>query len=563
MALVDIDGLAIAFGGVAAVSGLTLAIERGERFGLIGESGSGKSLTALAIAGLLPDNARSSGTICFDGAPLPASEQAMARLRGRRIGMVFQEPMTALNPLMTIGGQIGEAMRLAEPGASAELPALLGEVGLEPAHAGRYPHQLSGGQRQRAMIAMALAGHPELMIADEPTSALDVITQRMVLDLIAEICARRRMTLLFISHDIRAVAALCTRIGVMQAGRLVETGATKTLIAAPRQPYTRRLLAASRIRSRRAAPLQPEPPPALDVADEAGGLAPSPPSPLRGGNEGGGSGRSADPIASPGASMAHPPLLEVENVTRDYSQGGFFSRRPKLRAVDAVSFAIGAGECVALVGPSGCGKSTLARLIVGLDSASAGRMRLEGRQYRGRDLAPLQRASLSLVFQDPFGSFDPRMTIAASLGEPLRLLGPMDRAGHEARLAAAIAEVGLDPAMLGRYPHEFSGGQRQRLAIARAMVTRPRLLVLDEPVSALDVSVRGEVLDLLARLRQEHGLTFLIISHDLDMVAAMADRVMVMDAGRIVETGTPETLFAHPRHPLTRALMQARLPDIG
>ncbi|ODT65901.1 MAG: hypothetical protein ABS75_29585 [Pelagibacterium sp. SCN 63-23] len=517
MALVEIDDLSIAFDGRPAVSGLSLAIEKGERFGIIGESGSGKSLTALALTGLLPDNAQRSGTIRFDGLPLPEAEKAMARLRGRTIGMEFQEPMTALNPLMTIGDQIEEAMRLAEAGAADTLPSLLGEVGLDPHHAGRYPHQLSGGQRQRAMIAMALAGHPALMIADEPTSALDVITQRMVLDLIAAICARRHMTLLFISHDIKAVAALCTRIGVMRAGRLVETGDTAELLAAPRETYTRQLLEASRMER-----------------------------------------RPSRAMAATGTK-----LLEVEGVSRDYAQGGVLFNRRLLRAVNDVSLAIDAGECVALVGPSGCGKSTLARMIVGLDSASAGRMRLDGHSYRGKDLPPLLRASLSLVFQDPFGSFDPRMTIAASLGEPLRLLGALSRAEHEARLRAAIAEVGLDPAMLARYPHEFSGGQRQRLAIARAMVTRPRLLVLDEPVSALDVSVRGEVLNLLARLRREHNLTFLIISHDLDMVAAMADRVLVMETGRIVETGAPAALFAQPRHRLTQALMAARLPDIA
>jgi peptide/nickel transport system ATP-binding protein len=367
------------------------------------------------------------------------------------------------------------------------------------------------------MIAMALASQPELMIADEPTSALDVITQRTVLDLIAEICARRRMTLLFISHDLRAVAALCSHVAVMQAGRIVEQGETRTLIAAPTADYTRRLLAATRM------------------------------------------GKLTNPAHSTGA-----PLLEVEGVSRIYRQGGFWLwRDPPVKAVTEVSFSVDAGECVALVGPSGCGKTTLARMIVGLDSASAGQMRLDGIAYRGRDLPPMLRAGLSLVFQDPFSSFDPRMRIGQSLAEPLHLLGQMPSTEREARLREAIEDVGLESSMLTRFPHEFSGGQRQRLAIARALVTRPRLVVLDEPVSALDVSLRGEVLALLARLRAEHGLSYLIISHDLDMVAAMADRVMVMEAGRIVEQGTPDRLFAAPQHLLTKALMAARLPEVA
>lgn len=519
MALVELADLTIAFGGRPAVSGLSLRIERGDRFGIIGESGSGKSLTALAIAGLLPETATVSGDVQFDGAPLPADERALARMRGKRIGMVFQEPMTALNPLMRIGEQIEEAIALAELSEAAQtlLPGLLGEVGLEPGHAARFPHQLSGGQRQRAMIAMALASQPELMIADEPTSALDVITQRTVLDLITEICTRRHMTLLFISHDIRAVAALCSRVGVMRAGKLVEQGDTEAVLGAPKADYTRRLLAASRM-DRQAALIKPH----------------------------------------------DRPLLAVKNLSRVYQQGGFwFWRNPPLRAVDEVSFEIGAGECVALVGPSGCGKTTLARMIVGLDSASEGHMVLDGSPYRGRDLPPLLRAGLSLVFQDPFSSFDPRMSVGDSLAEPLHLLGRLSGEEQAARLREAVEAVGLETGMLKRYPHEFSGGQRQRLAIARALVTRPRLVVLDEPVSALDVSLRGEVLHLLSRLRAEHGLSYLIISHDLDMVAAMADRVLVMEKGRIVEEGTPEHLFAAPRHRLTRALMAARLPDVA
>ena len=516
MSLVKIDKLTINFDGRPAVSNLTIDIARGARFGIIGESGSGKSLTALSIAGLLPENAEVSGSIRLDGNALPTDEKAMARLRGQRIGMVFQEPMTALNPLMRVGEQIGEALALTGH-QSASAASLLGEVGLEAQHAQRFPHQLSGGQRQRVMIAMALASAPDLMIADEPTSALDVITQRMVLDLVRDICDRRQMTLIFISHDMRAVAALCDQVAVLRGGELIESGPVAKVLAEPSAAYTQKLVAATRMAPRQSAP-----------------------------------------------HVAERTLLEVDHLTRAFAHGGFWPwRKPPLLAVNDVSLSVSAGECLALVGPSGCGKTTLARMIVGLDSATAGEMRFEGTSYRGLDLPAARRADLSLVFQDPFGSFNPRLTVAQSLGEPLRLVPGLSPIEHEQRVVEAIESVGLDRAMLARYPHEFSGGQRQRLAIARALVTRPSLVVLDEPVSALDVSVRGDVLDLLAKLQQQHGLTYIIISHDLDMVAAMADRVLVMEAGKIVEEGKPDALFVHPQHRLTKALMAARLPEIA
>ncbi|KKC33214.1 dipeptide ABC transporter ATP-binding protein [Devosia psychrophila] len=519
MSLLEVSGLSIRFGANEVVSGMSFAIERGERFGIIGESGSGKTLTSLAIMGLLPDGAAMEGTIMLDGARLPRLEREMARLRGKRIGMVFQEPMTALNPLMRVRNQIAEAIRLniEDSETQVEVPRLLDEVGLELQHGDRFPHQLSGGQRQRVMIAIALASRPDMLIADEPTSALDLITQRKVLDLIAEICARRQMALLFISHDLKAVARLCTRVAVMHRGKLVETGEARQVFSAPQQDYTQKLVAASRFEVR------PQDRPAI--------------------------GRT---------------LLEVDGVTLDYRQNGFlFWAAKPLRAVDAVRFSVAQGECLALVGPSGCGKTTLAKIIVGLDRATVGAVRLEGVSYHGSDLPKALRRDISLVFQDPFGSFNPRLTIGDSLGEPLRLEPGLTQADVKARLIEAVQAVGLHEEMLDRYPHEFSGGQRQRLAIARALVTRPKLLVLDEPVSALDVSVRGEVLALLARLQAEFGLTYLIISHDLDMVAAMADRVLVMEAGKIVEEGRPEQIFAAPQHRLTRDLVAARLPDIG
>ena len=456
MSLLEVSGLSVRFGNTEAVSDVSFSLQRGERFGIIGESGSGKTLTALAITGLLPDNAAMEGSISLDDAPLPASERAMARLRGKRVGMVFQEPMTALNPLMRVHDQIEESIRLNEAHGTPqiEVPYLLREVGLELKHGDRFPHQLSGGQRQRVMIAMALASRPDILIADEPTSALDLITQRKVLDLIADICARRQMALLFISHDLKAVGALCNRVAVMHRGRMVETGKATATFSAPQQPYTQKLVAASR----------------FDIR------------PL-----------SRPPIGS--------TLLAVDGVTRDYKQGGmlFWADKP-LRAVDNVNLAIASAECLALVGPSGCGKTTLARIIVGLDMATSGKVRLAGTTYHGSDLPRALRRDVSLVFQDPFGSFNPRRTIADSLGEPLRLEPELDHDTVQARLVEAVGAVGLDAGMLTRYPHEFSGGQRQRVAIARALVTRPKLVVLDEPVSALDVSVRGEVLALLARL---------------------------------------------------------------
>lgn len=518
MSLLDVEDLSVRFGDLAAVDGISFKLARGERFGIVGESGSGKTLTALAITGLLPEGAQAKGSIQFAGAPLPDNEKLMARLRGKRIGMVFQEPMTALNPLVRVHEQIAEAITLnRSDSAELDVPYLLEEVGLEQQHGQRYAHQLSGGQRQRVMIAMALASQPDLLIADEPTSALDLITQRRILDLIQDICTRRQMALLFISHDLKAVAALCSRVLVMYRGQLVETGSVRRVFGQPQQAYTQKLVAASRFEER------------------------------------------DDNVRAKGET-----LLEVRQLSRQYKQHGFLSwRRKPLLALDGINLKIAEGECLALVGPSGCGKSTLAKIIVGLNTASAGSITLEHLSYTGRDLPKQQRRDLSLVFQDPFGSFNPRLTVRQSLAEPLRLQPKLPIAEYHQHLTQAIEAVGLAANMLDRYPHEFSGGQRQRLAIARALVTRPKLVVLDEPVSALDVSVRGEVLKLLARLQQQFGLTYLMISHDLDMVRAIADRVLVMEAGRIVEEGKPDAIFSDPQHRMTRDLVAARLPEIA
>jgi len=517
VSLLEVQNLSVAFGATKAVDGVSFTLAPGERFGIIGESGSGKTLTALAVTGLLAEGATASGKILFDGAPLPTDEKAMARLRGKRIGMVFQEPMTALNPLMKAGAQIVEAVEINRSG-SADLNALLAEVGLEPKHGDRFPHELSGGQRQRVMIAMALASQPDLLIADEPTSALDLITQRRIIDLIAEICTRRGMALIFISHDLRAVAALCSRVMVIQKGKAVETGDAASVFSHPHDAYTRQLIAASKPATSASAPIK-----------------------------------------------SGAPLLEVRNLEKRFAQPGlgWFSKGKPVRAVAGVSFSVGAAESVALVGPSGCGKTTLAKMIVGLEHATSGEIAFEGHTYHGADMPKPMRRDVSLVFQDPFGSFDPRLTVGASVAEPLRLEPHLDPETRLNRVTEAVEAVSLPRAVLDRYPHEFSGGQRQRLAIARALVTRPRLVVLDEPVSALDVSVRGEVLALLNRLRAEFGLAYLVISHDLEMVRAVADRVMVMNHGEIVEMGTPTQIFDHPQHELTQELIGARLPDVA
>ena len=521
MALLKVDELTVSFDGTVVLDKASFEIAKGQRFGVIGESGSGKTMSALAIMGLLPDAADVAGSIVFDGSPLPEDEEARAKLRGRRVAMVFQEPMTSLNPLEKTGAQVLEAMQLAgqaQGDAKAEVERLFVEVGLDPAHTARYPHELSGGQRQRVMIAMALAGKPDLLICDEPTSALDLITQRKVIDLIDRLCSDRGMALLFISHDLKAVAALCTTIMVVRRGKVVEMGDKLDVLGHPRHDYTKMLLAAGRHRARTL---------------------------------------MRTPIAG--------DILAVRGLTKRYRQpnASLFERRPPLMALDDVTFSIRSGESLALVGPSGSGKSTLAKIIAGLDRATSGELEIDHHIYHGSDLPRPLRRDISLVFQDPFGSFNPRLTIGQSVAEPLRLEqgASFDELGG--RIVEVVRAVGLSTDMLERYPHEFSGGQRQRFAIARALITRPRLVVLDEPVSALDVSVRGEVLVLLNRLRADYGLTFLVISHDLDMVRIVADRVMVMNRGRIIETGTPAQLLDKPQEALTRELIEAGLPDVG
>ncbi|MFO1149214.1 MAG: dipeptide ABC transporter ATP-binding protein [Alsobacter sp.] len=526
MALLSVEGLSLTIRGASILQDVGFSLAAGETLGVVGESGSGKSLTALAVMGLLPAGSRTAGRILLEGRDLLATpETAMNRLRGAAMGMVFQEPMTALNPLHTIGRQVAEVFRVHEgldaQEAARRAGSVLARVGLPASVAppGRYPHELSGGQRQRVVIAMAVALRPRLLIADEPTTALDVTTQAQVLMLLKDLVAEDRAGLILISHDLAVVGAMADRIAVMRQGRILEQGRAAGFFERASHPYSRALLEASRHRPR----------------------------------------RRAQAAAAEG-----PPLLEVRDLVRDYrlARPRPFAPAPRLRAVDGVSLAVGAGESVGLVGESGCGKSTLGRAVLALEAADGGSIRIDGQPLAGLSGAALtaMRRKVQIVFQDPYGSFDPRHKAGRIVAEPLHLLSPVPQGEERRRLVEGVlADVGLSPADADKYPHEFSGGQRQRLAIARALITRPRLVVLDEPVSALDVSVRAQILDLLSGLQARHGLAYLFISHDLEVVRAVTDRVLVMQAGRIVEEGPTAQVLDRPRHPYTRQLVDSAL----
>ena len=516
-AAIRIRDLAVTIGTRPVLADVDLDLAPGQVTGLVGESGSGKSMTALAVIGLLPDGARASGAVDLDGQNLlELPERTLNTLRGRRIGMIFQEPMTALNPLMTIGDQVAEVLRQhhALPRAKALATARdrLDRVGLPAPRfpLTLYPHELSGGQRQRVAIAMAIADAPDLLIADEPTTALDVTTQAQILDLLRGLVRDEGMALLLITHDLAVVAGIADQVAVMQNGRIVESGATETLFRTQRHPYTRALFAAARH--------QP-PRPAAPAPDDT-------------------------------------PILSVRDAVREYRlpRPSAFAPHPVLRAVDGVILTIADGESVGLVGESGCGKSTLTRAILGLEPLQGGSIHLDGAPVTAR-MPPDLRARVQVVFQDPFGSFDPRWRVDRLVAEPFHLTGrPAD---WRDRVAEALAEVGIPADAMARHIHEFSGGQRQRIAIARALLIRPKLIVLDEAVSALDVQVRAQVLDLLARLRASHGMAWLFISHDLSVVRSITDRVLVMDKGRIVEDGPTAQIMDAPRHPVTQRLVAA------
>ncbi|KQT47606.1 ABC transporter ATP-binding protein [Aureimonas sp. Leaf454] len=539
----SVEGLTIAVGTGerrrVLVDGLSFTLGRGETLCIAGESGSGKSLTSLAIMGLLPQPGPvvARGAIRLGGEDLVAlDERAMRRVRGDRIAMIFQEPMTSLNPVLTIGRQLTEAIEAHRPLRSGEARGLalaaLKAVRIPEAERrmGQYPHELSGGMRQRVMIAMALALEPDVLIADEPTTALDVTIQAEVLGLLKEIQAERGTAIILITHDMGVVAEMADRVVVMREGRMVETGAVAPLFARPQEDYTRALLAA--VPRMGTGGLQ----------DEAGGSANGTP----------GAGRTA-------------PVAEIRDLTVRFPlKGGLFGRTvAEVHAVAGISFDIEANRTLSLVGESGCGKSTTAKAIAGL-VAYDGRLAVAGRS--AQDLTVPERKALrrdvQMIFQDPFASLDPRCRVGDLVGEPL-VIHKIGSAGERReRVASLFERVGLQPDAMRRYPHQFSGGQRQRICIARALALRPKLIIADESVSALDVSVQKRVLELLKELQAEFGIAYLFISHDMAVVENISDRVAVMYLGQIVETGTRAQIFGDPRHSYTRRLIDAvPVPD--
>ena len=510
-------------GVVNAVRRVSFDIAKGETLALVGESGSGKSVTALSVLQLLPYPAarHPEGSIRFaDHELLNAPDRTLRQVRGNRISMVFQEPMTSLNPLHTIEKQVGEVLQvhkgMGPAQARGRVLELLRLVGLPnpEQRLGAFPHELSGGQRQRVMIAMALANEPDLLIADEPTTALDVTIQAQILELLKALQRRFGMAMLLITHDLGIVRKMADRVCVMTNGEIVEASATAALFSAPQHPYTRRLLDA-------------EP--------------------------------SGQPVALPDA--AKPLLAAVDTKVWFPIKKGLMRRTvDHIRAVDGVSLTIKEGQTIGVVGESGSGKTTLGLALLRL-LAAQGSIRLDGQELQGlslRQLRPLRR-HMQIVFQDPYGSLSPRMSVAQIVAEGLLVHTSMTAAERDERICSALEEVGIDPNSRFRYPHEFSGGQRQRIAIARAMVLQPRLVVLDEPTSALDRSVQAAIVELLRKLQREHRVAYLFISHDLKVVRAMSDYVLVMKDGRVVEQGTRDQIFEIPNDPYTRALLRAAL----
>ncbi|MBJ6132573.1 ABC transporter ATP-binding protein [Ochrobactrum sp. Q0168] len=505
-----------------SVDRVSFDIAEGETVALVGESGSGKSVSALSVLKLLPYPAAShpSGEILFSGKDLmKASEPELRRVRGNDIAMIFQEPMTSLNPLHSVERQIGEILRVHQGMGDAQARArtleLLNEVGIrEPEkRLSAFPHQLSGGQRQRVMIAMALANKPKLLIADEPTTALDVTVQAQILKLLAELKAAQGMSMLFITHDLGIVRKIADKVCVMSKGKIVEAGPTKDIFDNPQHPYTRHLLAA-----------------------EPKGEPPAP-----------------DPAAK--------TVMEGKDIRVWFPIKKGFLRKTvdHVKAVDGIDVNLRAGQTLGVVGESGSGKTTLGLALSRMIS-SKGDIRFEGRdiaKFSFKDMRPLRR-EMQIVFQDPFGSLSPRMTIADIIAEGLLVHEPkLSADDRDARVVAALQEVNLDPETRFRYPHEFSGGQRQRIAIARAMVLNPRFVMLDEPTSALDMSVQAQVVDLLRGLQKKHDLAYLFISHDLKVVRALANDVLVMRNGKAVEYGPAKDVFANPKTDYTKALMAA------
>jgi len=527
--LLEVRDLTVVAGGAVLVDHAGFTLEAGGRAGIIGESGAGKTMTALAVMGLLPDGVEATGSVLLRGEEiLGRTDKDMAAWRGRSMSMVFQEPMTALNPVMRIGRQVAEPLRIhgemSRAAADSAAVELLGSVGLEERRAGSFPHELSGGQRQRAVIAMALACGPDLVIADEPTTALDSTVQAQVLRVLRDQVAARGAALVLITHDLPVVASMAEEVIVMADGAIVETGRARELFRAPAHEHTRRLVSAVPPMSR-AATVPP---------------------------------RRAEPTQS------DDNIVEMRGVSKLYRlrKRSFAEPAPQIRAVDEVSLDVRRGETLAIVGESGSGKSTLARLMMGLERPTAGGVAVDGAPLRfergprvgaGRRLRGARVAQM--VFQDPMGSLDPRMSVGDAVAEPLRSL--KIGGDHGRRVRELLAAVSLPEGAGRRYPHELSGGQRQRIAIARALAPGPSLLIADEPVSALDMSVQAVTLDLLDRLKRELALTMVFISHDLSVIHEISDRVVVLQRGRVVESGPAGSVFADPRERHTRDLLAA------
>jgi ABC-type glutathione transport system ATPase component len=548
--LLAIDGLTVEFRtaerSVTAVRDLSLTIGHGETVAVVGESGSGKSVTALSVMRLVEHGGGriTAGSIRFERPEhgtvdlVTASARTMRQIRGGEIAMIFQEPMTSLNPVFPVGDQIAEAIVLHQEksaGASrAEALRMLEQVRIPDARAvmARYPHQLSGGMRQRVMIAMALSCRPSLLIADEPTTALDVTIQAQILSLIRVLQDEMRMAVMFITHDMGVVAEVADRVAVMLAGEKVEEGSAEDIFARPLEPYTRNLLAAV---PRLGALANEDGPRKLAIA-----------------------GAAATSEAPPPAAR---PILKVRDLTTRFDvKAGVLSRtRRRVYAVERVSFDLGPAETLALVGESGCGKSTTGRSLLRLVEPAAGSIEFDGRdiaKVSPTDLRSVRR-DIQMIFQDPFASLDPRLTVGYSIAEPLYIHGVARGRDAQARVAELLSHVGLAPEHARRYPHEFSGGQRQRIAIARALALNPKVIVADEPVSALDVSIQAQIINLLLDLQERFDLSYLFISHDMAVVERMSHRVAVMYLGQIVEIGPRRAVFNDPQHAYTRRLLSA------
>ena len=595
-------------GVVRALSGVDLHVNPGETLGIVGESGSGKTMTALSLMGLLPQGGKvSSGSIILDGQDLTKMPLHLKRkMRGTKVGMIFQDPLTSLNPTMKIGLQVCEPLRvhekLSKRAALARAIEILKRVGMPRPEVviNNYPHQLSGGMRQRVMIAMALVCKPRILIADEPTTALDVTTQMQILDLIDELRDEYKMGVILITHDLGVVAGHTDRVAVMYAGRIVETAPTKTLFTEPKHRYTSSLMAALPERALAAGTKLfsiPGAPPSLTnlpkgcrfaarclwATDECRADYPSLSGdenhtfscfhPVQEGDESPAvlqammdSGKAEDAVDATGQ-ISHEVLLDVKEASREYesSGSGFFKRdKGVVSAVDRVSISVKKGETYGLVGESGCGKSTVGRLIAGLERPSGGAIELDGRDLatlKGRDAVRIHR-DVQMMFQDSYAAMDPRMRIDQILAEPMSIQKTGNARQIAERIMEILEQVGLTEEILDRYPHEFSGGQLQRIGFARSLTLAPDLIVADEPVSALDVSVQAQVLNLMKDLQQELGLSYLFISHDLAVVQYMADRIGVMYLGRIVEEGPAHEVVNNPKHPYTKALIDSiPVPD--